>query len=195
MACRHSRPDGYAEPRCAAFPSGIPKAIWLGRHDHTTPYPGTTAEGLSRWKFVGRLGGTATPFPLPAHAQRGARDGLPIGPCRAPYSERSPIGVVTSSLAAKKEPDHFGSLEFRAAEQIVRATPRRPPRVGRRTPCAARAPRSSCRPGSSPPGRLAFRHDPFFAGSPLPVAKSPFRSSREYRPRLHCAQAVSRCGC
>ena len=40
MACRHLRPDGYAEPRCAAFPSGIPKAIWLERHDHTTPYPG-----------------------------------------------------------------------------------------------------------------------------------------------------------
>ena len=40
MACRHLHPDGYAEPRCAAFPSGIPKAIWLERHDHTTLYPG-----------------------------------------------------------------------------------------------------------------------------------------------------------
>lgn len=25
---------------CAAFPAGIPRAIWLGENDHTQPYPG-----------------------------------------------------------------------------------------------------------------------------------------------------------
>ncbi len=26
--------------RCAAFPGGIPTAIWSGQNDHTQPYPG-----------------------------------------------------------------------------------------------------------------------------------------------------------
>ena len=28
------------EPRCQAFPAGIPQAIWLGQHNHQTAYPG-----------------------------------------------------------------------------------------------------------------------------------------------------------
>ncbi|MEM4501026.1 MAG: hypothetical protein QW512_02715 [Thermofilaceae archaeon] len=32
---------GYDKyPRCAAFPSGIPREIWDGRLSHDTPYPG-----------------------------------------------------------------------------------------------------------------------------------------------------------
>jgi hypothetical protein len=34
--CRHRL--GYR--RCAAFPDGIPLAIWLGRNTHEAPYPG-----------------------------------------------------------------------------------------------------------------------------------------------------------
>ena len=217
MACRHLRSDGYAEPRCAAFPSGIPKAIWLGRHDHTTPYPGDRSIKFEPLEIRGVARWASNPIPAPRPCTLGSKRRLAPRPCCAPYSERSAIGVVISTSAAKKEPDRSGSLEFRAAsingcsggapppsrcvrfenavEQIARATPRRPPRVGRRTPCAARAPRSRRRPGSSPPGRLAFRRDPFCAGSPLPVARSPFRSSREYRPRPPRAQAAPRRGC
>ena len=144
--------------------------------------------GVARWA------GDPVPAPRPCaragSKRRLAHRGLL---CSLPVEVRDRCGHVL--VGGEEGAGPFRSLEFRAAEHIVRATPRRPPRVGRRTPCAARAPRSSCRPGSSPPGRLTFRRDPSFVGSPLPVARSPFRSSREYRPRLHCAQAVPRCGC
>lgn len=41
-SCRHFHGEG-SPPGCAAFggfKGGIPEAIWLGRHDHTAPYPG-----------------------------------------------------------------------------------------------------------------------------------------------------------
>jgi hypothetical protein len=36
--CRHLH--NSAVRTCAAFPHGIPDAIWSGRHDHRTPVPG-----------------------------------------------------------------------------------------------------------------------------------------------------------
>jgi hypothetical protein len=36
--CRHLDPSG--EPRCTAFPDGIPQPIWVGDNDHRRPYPG-----------------------------------------------------------------------------------------------------------------------------------------------------------
>ena len=34
--CRHQ----FRYRRCAAFPDGIPLAIWLGKDTHQAPYPG-----------------------------------------------------------------------------------------------------------------------------------------------------------
>lgn len=36
--CRHLRDRDTR--RCAAYPDRIPAAIWDGRHNHRTPYPG-----------------------------------------------------------------------------------------------------------------------------------------------------------
>ncbi len=36
--CKHWVPGGLR--CCAAFPEGIPDAIWSGENDHTQPYPG-----------------------------------------------------------------------------------------------------------------------------------------------------------
>ena len=34
--CKHAKGNKI----CDAFPSGIPADIWLGKHDHKTPYQG-----------------------------------------------------------------------------------------------------------------------------------------------------------
>jgi hypothetical protein len=38
--CRHYAWSSLESDRCAAFPDGIPDAIWLGEHDHAEPFPG-----------------------------------------------------------------------------------------------------------------------------------------------------------
>ena len=38
--CRHLDHERLDARRCRAFPAGVPDAIWLGEHDHRTPYDG-----------------------------------------------------------------------------------------------------------------------------------------------------------
>lgn len=50
MTCRHlaiGTRAGLSNLVCAAFPQGVPEAIWSGRHDHRTEYPG---DGGVRWE-------------------------------------------------------------------------------------------------------------------------------------------------
>jgi hypothetical protein len=38
VRCKHKHRT--VRPVCDAFPTGIPKEIWMGENDHSTPYPG-----------------------------------------------------------------------------------------------------------------------------------------------------------
>ncbi len=38
--CVHLNLNAFPARRCSAFPKGIPDEIWLGKNDHTKPYPG-----------------------------------------------------------------------------------------------------------------------------------------------------------
>jgi len=37
--CKHFTPE-KGNPKCAAFPNGVPDDIFWGDHDHRKPYPG-----------------------------------------------------------------------------------------------------------------------------------------------------------
>ena len=38
--CAHITLEGLKTRCCEAFPNGIPADIWMGRNDHSKPYPG-----------------------------------------------------------------------------------------------------------------------------------------------------------
>lgn len=38
--CRHLNMSEFIKHTCKAFPDGIPPDIWLGKNNHTKPYPG-----------------------------------------------------------------------------------------------------------------------------------------------------------
>jgi hypothetical protein len=40
ILCGHFQREDRTKNACAAFPEGIPNAIWAGGKDHKTPYPG-----------------------------------------------------------------------------------------------------------------------------------------------------------
>jgi hypothetical protein len=40
IRCQNFLKFGSEKQTCTAFPDGIPRDIWLGKNDHTNPYPG-----------------------------------------------------------------------------------------------------------------------------------------------------------
>lgn len=45
--CQHFAGDSL-QHTCDAFPDGIPREIWEGRHLHNRPYPGDTGIGFEQ---------------------------------------------------------------------------------------------------------------------------------------------------